>query len=986
MTSDLDDAGSAAVRRNEASTGPIGLGGTTGDARPHDRSVAEFGAFAAGLWRRPWAGTGRLVATLLGLGAALAIIPIKSMLNEAAGRDIGFIPAITAVLLAASIGGFLPGMVATVTGILVETTFFMEPAGSTAPLFEADRLRLAMFALLGAIASLLAWLRASAEERARAAAEETRRSRAIADIGARRLDALQALTIDLAEAVTTDDIADRALSRGVAALRADRGEVFLIEPAGGDPRTAAIDARWPAITITGTTRAGAEGIGAGGAAMAQVIDGSGISVAEVIDGSGVAVAGAAATAKAAQPGDVDAPGEMDEPGHLQGSELVMAGAVLRLIAVSTDGGPSTRHDDILPIDRALPATEVARTGAPVFIEDPSQYMARYGSNPGPNGEAASPRSVAAVPLIVEGRRLGVLGFTWDEPHLLPRDRRAFVAAVGQLAAAAIERGRLFDAERAALLRAEAAQRRLDLLAGASRILGMSLDYDLTLRRLAGLALPLMGDACIVDAPQPDGVRRLVASAEPELAGYAATIEAALSGSETSRLVSDVLAGGRAAVFAVDRAAIEAMSRTADEASALEGLGCRWALVVPIQVRERMIGAMAFLRREDRRYGPEEVTTAEELGGRAGRALENARLHGEVAWLADREQQHAAELEAVLAALGEGILVVSPDGRIRSSNTAAVRILGNDLETLEGLLDRLLTADGNRPETLEPGPVEYRLAGRQTSWIEVTSYPVADPAEAAAPGGNGSPLVVMCRDVTAFRQGQALREAFLGLLSHELRTPVTTIYGGSAILSRPGADLPPAVANDILADIAGEADRLYRLVEDLLVLARFDEGIELGGEPALLQHLVPAVVAQERGRWLGVSFEPQIAPDLPAVSADETSIVQVVRNLLSNAAKYSASGGTVTVVVERVSDGTDDGVAVRVRDSGPGIDPAEADAIFSPFFRSPSTARMAGGAGIGLYVSRRLVDTMGGRIWAKPRPEGGSEFSFVLPLYATDADE
>ena len=241
---------------------------------------------------------------------------------------------------------------------------------------------------------------------------------------------------------------------------------------------------------------------------------------------------------------------------------------------------------------------------------------------------------------------------------------------------------------------------------------------------------------------------------------------------------------------------------------------------------------------------------------------------------------------------------------------------------------------------------------------------------------------MCRDVTAFRQGQALREAFLGLLSHELRTPVTTIYGGAAVLAKPGKALDPAMADEILADIASESDRLYRLVEDLLVLARFDEGFELGEEPALLQHLVPAVVDQERGRWPLVNFEVQVAPNLPAVSGDETSITQILRNLLSNAAKYSGGSAVVTAVVEP----DPDGVAVRVRDQGPGIDPLEAEAIFDPFFRSPSTAKMAGGAGIGLYVSRRLVGAMNGRIWAAPRPGGGSEFSFVLPPYRADEDD
>ena len=95
--------------------------------------------------------------------------------------------------------------------------------------------------------------------------------------------------------------------------------------------------------------------------------------------------------------------------------------------------------------------------------------------------------------------------------------------------------------------------------------------------------------------------------------------------------------------------------------------------------------------------------------------------------------------------------------------------------------------------------------------------------------------------------------------------------------------------------------------------------------------MPSVVEQERGRWPAVTFDVSVAPDLPAVSGDETSITQVLRNLLSNAAKYSGGSSVVTAIVEP----DPEGVAVRVRDDGPGIDPLEVDAIFDPFFRSPS---------------------------------------------------
>ena len=618
----------------------------------------------------------------------------------------------------------------------------------------------------------------------------------------------------------------------------------------------------------------------------------------------------------------------------------------------------------LPLDVPLPATDVARTGQPVFIEDPAAYIARYGPTFTRLGVTPpQQRAVAAVPLEVDGRRFGVLGFSWNHAHPLAPDRQAFIAALARLGASAMERGRLFDAERAALRRAEAAQGRLDLLAESGRELGLSLDYAEIVERLAGIALPLMGDVCIVDVIADDGARRHVATADPALDGTASLIEGGAGELMGESALARIVRQGTSGAFTVE---------AATPAAATYHL--RWGLGVPIRVHEQTTGALVFMRRGERPYDADEVAVAEQLGDRAGRALENARLHGEVGLLADRERRHAAELEAAIGALGEGILITNPDGSIRMANEAAVRLLGRTVATVEELLDHLLDPDDRRPRSLDRGPAEYRLVGRPPAWIEVTSYPVAEAAGLDSPS-----TVIVCRDVTAFRQGQELREAFLGLLSHELRTPVTTIYGGAAVLAKPGKTLDPKMANEILADIASESDRLYRLVEDLLVLARFDEGFELGDEPALLQHLVPSVVEQERGRWPAVTFEVSVAPDLPAVSGDETSITQVLRNLLSNAAKYSGGSSVVTAIVEPDAEG----VAVRVRDDGPGIDPLEADAIFDPFFRSPSTAKMAGGAGIGLYVSRRLVGAMNGRISAASRPEGGSEFTFVLPHYHAD---
>ena len=230
-----------------------------------------------------------------------------------------------------------------------------------------------------------------------------------------------------------------------------------------------------------------------------------------------------------------------------------------------------------------------------------------------------------------------------------------------------------------------------------------------------------------------------------------------------------------------------------------------------------------------------------------------------------------------------------------------------------------------------------------------------------------------------RRASELRDAFNSIVSHELRTPITSIYGGAKLLARRDRQLDDATRQELIDDLESEADRLYRLVEDLLVLSRSEYGsLDRHDDPVAMAHVVRRVTASEQARWPGASFAFQATTAVTA-RGDETYVEQVLRNLLSNAAKYSPAGTTVEVIVDEVPDG----VRVRVLDSGAGVRPEEVDRLFQLYYRSPETAAKAGGAGIGLFVCRALVEAMGGRIWAAPRAEGGAEFGFVLPRHEDD---
>jgi signal transduction histidine kinase len=229
-----------------------------------------------------------------------------------------------------------------------------------------------------------------------------------------------------------------------------------------------------------------------------------------------------------------------------------------------------------------------------------------------------------------------------------------------------------------------------------------------------------------------------------------------------------------------------------------------------------------------------------------------------------------------------------------------------------------------------------------------------------------------------RERESLRDAFIGVLSHELRTPVTTIYGAAKLLARSGS---VADGHGLVQDIEEESDRLYRIIEDLLVLSRAERGkLEVNPEPVLLQRLVPLVIQDVQRRAPSLKLELDVPSDVPPVLADPGPLRQVVNNLVTNAAKYG--GGTpVRIGLRRERSH----VRLVVEDGGPGFPPEEADHLFELFYRSPSTARMAAGTGIGLYVVRQLVTAMGGWVEAFSRPGQGSRFEVVLPA-AAGADE
>jgi signal transduction histidine kinase len=421
-----------------------------------------------------------------------------------------------------------------------------------------------------------------------------------------------------------------------------------------------------------------------------------------------------------------------------------------------------------------------------------------------------------------------------------------------------------------------------------------------------------------------------------------------------------------------------------DAGAAAASGCS-LLVVPLRAGALPAGALGV--RFGRSQGPtgDQTAFAVAVANAAAHALERLRL-------SEAEREARGMLDVVVAQMPAGVTVVGRDGRMLYRNAAYLQaVRGNgpretQAEGHENVPDveaAGMHGDG-RPYATDEWPAARSLAGGETIVNEEIRLRGADGSpvvvlQTSAPvrdrDGQIRAAVVVTLDVTERRAAEQLRSAFIGVLSHELRTPVTTIYAGARVLQSRGDRLDRATREEILADVAAECERLSRLVEDLLVLARAERGMDIAVHgAALVQHRLRSLTAAMAADWPDRRFVCDIPEHVPLVTGDEGYIEQVLRNLLGNAAKYGRHEVVARIAVRS------DGVEVSVLDDGPGIDPADLEGIFDLFFRA-STARHLPGAGIGLFVARRLVEAMGGRLWATNRPEGGAAFTFVLPLFA-----
>lgn len=417
---------------------------------------------------------------------------------------------------------------------------------------------------------------------------------------------------------------------------------------------------------------------------------------------------------------------------------------------------------------------------------------------------------------------------------------------------------------------------------------------------------------------------------------------------------------------------------------------RTLLGVPILLGDRALGDLYLAERHGGApFTPDDLAALQVLAAHAATAIDRARLYQALEAGRTRAEEQRDQFRVILDHLPAGIWIhLAPDGRVELVNAAALHLLlGPDAPS--GTLPsygrdfHFLRADGSPlPDGERPGMRALRGAtvGNRQLILERWDGQRVPLLVQAAPlrdaSGDVTRAVVVLQDITRLRESEQLKDDFLSLISHEFRTPLTAIHGGAHLLAQQGGELDRRTRREILGDIVAESERLDRMLANMLSLTAILAGrLEPATEPVLLEPLARRVVRELAPLSPRHTFVVRVPPGLPPAEGDPDLLAQVLRNLYENAVKYAPEGGEILTTAG--SDGAT--VTLHVSDQGAGIRPEHVATVFERFRRVGGDPTVRG-MGLGLYLSRHLVEAQGGTIAASsPGPGQGATFSVTLPV-------
>jgi two-component system phosphate regulon sensor histidine kinase PhoR len=369
-------------------------------------------------------------------------------------------------------------------------------------------------------------------------------------------------------------------------------------------------------------------------------------------------------------------------------------------------------------------------------------------------------------------------------------------------------------------------------------------------------------------------------------------------------------------------------------------------------------------------------------GMLGRTLNN--MADELERRVQDMESEGRQAQAILESMAEGVIALDREGRIRWLNASAQRLLGVAVAQASGKRIADLFRQPELEELVNEALAQGHAAAREVQAFAPGEQVVRFQATpCATTGAGGTALVLVAQDVTDVRRLERMRREFVANVSHELKTPLTSIKGLLETLLN-GALEDPANNRRFVAIIDQDASRLGRLIDDLLELSQIESKastlrLERVRLRPLLEAMVQTFLPQLEARQ--VSARLDVPADFPPVHADPDRLRQIFSNLIDNAIKFNVPNGTVTIQATQ-----EEGSArIAVTDTGLGIPEADLPRVFERFYRvDKARSRELGGTGLGLAIVKHLVELHRGRVTVQSRPGQGSTFTVLLPISASPA--
>lgn len=436
------------------------------------------------------------------------------------------------------------------------------------------------------------------------------------------------------------------------------------------------------------------------------------------------------------------------------------------------------------------------------------------------------------------------------------------------------------------------------------------------------------------------------------------------------------------------------------ASVLSSLDVQNAVFVPLALEQRDENNQVVQRRVmgafcafDKFYGrPFDMEDARLLGMMA-RQASAVLVTSQVYWA---EVERIKEVESILESTSVGLLAVSPKGTVTQVNEAARIALGldkmdyfgrpyDDLITRSDICELISDTLDGRPPT---EPKEFPLRVKEGEPEEEERIYRIQMDQIRSEDRQSMGWVMVMENVTDIRRAEQMMAAFVDMISHELRTPLTSIRGFVATMLQAGEGVFPwETQEEFLQIVDTEAERLGGMIDEQLNIARIQNGrgLQYNFAPTDFRQLAAQVfrLQKQSSSWRGHELVVDIPEDFPLFQSDESKLLQVLHNLVGNALKYSPSAGKVTMSACQV----DGGVRISVSDQGLGIPKEQLPKMFSQFFRVETNQHTAiKGTGLGLWLTKHMIEGHHGRIWVESEYGHGSTFHVFIPSDPTRAPE